>query len=206
MLSNFPTSIKAPRHVSESHSGQEIDSDGSFPRGWGRGCWRWYPAGDKRAQGQGETGLLAVGAKLTKVCVQRPWLTVVMVLLWNNWAGTSSVWSFKQHDAYYESIVKIDTYHLRTVQIIDSGEPLKWKQWVSLCLFSGSRLSMWFKVKGMATHSNILAWRIPWTEEPGRLQSIGLLRVGHDWNDLAHTQSNKISQEQSPCFCPRRVC
>ena len=35
--------------------------------------------------------------------------------------------------------------------------------------------------KGMATHSNILAWRIPWTEEPGGLQSIGLQRVGHDW-------------------------
>ena len=34
--------------------------------------------------------------------------------------------------------------------------------------------------EGMATHSNILAWRIPWTEEPGRLQSIGSLRVGHD--------------------------
>ena len=32
----------------------------------------------------------------------------------------------------------------------------------------------------MATHSNILAWRIPWTEESGRLQSIGLKRVGHD--------------------------
>ena len=32
----------------------------------------------------------------------------------------------------------------------------------------------------MATHSTILAWRIPWTEEPGRLQSIGLQRVGHD--------------------------
>ena len=32
----------------------------------------------------------------------------------------------------------------------------------------------------MATHSSILAWRIPWTEEPGRLQSIGLQRVGHD--------------------------
>ena len=30
--------------------------------------------------------------------------------------------------------------------------------------------------KGMATHSSILAWRIPWTEEPGRLQSIGLPR------------------------------
>ena len=32
----------------------------------------------------------------------------------------------------------------------------------------------------MATHSNILAWRIPWTEEPGGLQSTGLQRVGHD--------------------------
>jgi len=34
--------------------------------------------------------------------------------------------------------------------------------------------------KGMATHSSILAWRIPWTEEPGRLQSMGSQRVGHN--------------------------
>ena len=34
--------------------------------------------------------------------------------------------------------------------------------------------------EGMATHSSILAWRIPWTKEPGRLQSIGPHRVGHD--------------------------
>ena len=34
--------------------------------------------------------------------------------------------------------------------------------------------------KGMATHSRILAWRIPWTEEPGGLQSTGSQRVGHD--------------------------
>ena len=34
--------------------------------------------------------------------------------------------------------------------------------------------------KGMATHSSILAWRIPWTKEPGRLKSMGLQRVGHD--------------------------
>ena len=32
--------------------------------------------------------------------------------------------------------------------------------------------------KGMATHSSVLAWRIPWTEEPGRLQSVGSQRVG----------------------------
>ena len=34
--------------------------------------------------------------------------------------------------------------------------------------------------KERATHSNILAWKIPWTEEPGRLQSVGLRRVGHN--------------------------
>ena len=35
--------------------------------------------------------------------------------------------------------------------------------------------------KAMVTHSSTLAWRIPWTEEPGRLQSMGSLRVRHDW-------------------------
>ena len=34
--------------------------------------------------------------------------------------------------------------------------------------------------KAMAAHSSTLAWKIPWTEEPGRLQFMGLLRVGHD--------------------------
>ena len=34
--------------------------------------------------------------------------------------------------------------------------------------------------EGLATHSRILAWRIPWTEDPGELQSIGSQRVGHD--------------------------
>ena len=39
--------------------------------------------------------------------------------------------------------------------------------------------------EGMAIHSSILAWRIPWTEEPGGLRSIESQRVGHDWSDLA---------------------
>ena len=38
--------------------------------------------------------------------------------------------------------------------------------------------------KEMATHSSTLAWRIPWREEPGRLQSMGSQRVGHDWATL----------------------
>ena len=42
--------------------------------------------------------------------------------------------------------------------------------------------------KGMVTHSSILAWSIPCTEEPGGLWSIGLQRVRHDWSDLAHSK------------------
>ena len=43
--------------------------------------------------------------------------------------------------------------------------------------------------KGIATHSSILSWRIPWTEEPGGLQSMGLQRVRHDWVTNTHTQN-----------------
>ena len=39
--------------------------------------------------------------------------------------------------------------------------------------------------KAMATHSSVLAWRIPGTAESGGLPSMGLHRVGHDWSDLA---------------------
>ena len=41
--------------------------------------------------------------------------------------------------------------------------------------------------KGMASYFSILAWEIPWTEEPFWFQSMMLQRVGHDWNDLAHS-------------------
>ena len=44
--------------------------------------------------------------------------------------------------------------------------------------------------EGMATHSSILVWRIPWTEKPGGLQSVGSHTAGHNWSDWA-------------CVCPR---
>ena len=44
----------------------------------------------------------------------------------------------------------------------------------------------------MATHSSIHAWKIPWTEEPGKLQSMGLQRVGHDWSDLAAAAADVV--------------
>ena len=43
----------------------------------------------------------------------------------------------------------------------------------------------------MATHSSVLAWRIPGTEEPGGLPSMGSHRVGHDWSDSAAAEMNR---------------
>ena len=66
--------------------------------------------------------------------------------------------------------------------------------------------------KGMDTHFSILGWRIPWTEEPGRLQSMVLQRVGHDWETniftfifsltIALSLFKNIDQFQ---FCPKHI-
>ena len=60
-----------------------------------------------------------------------------------------------------------------------------WLRWWGICLQCGRlRLIPWWEdplENGMATHSSIFAWRIPWTEESSRLQSIGSQRVGHNW-------------------------
>ena len=53
--------------------------------------------------------------------------------------------------------------------------PIMWETWV-WSLGQEDPLE-----KEMATHSSTLAWKIPWTEEPGGLQSMGSQRVGHDW-------------------------
>ena len=52
--------------------------------------------------------------------------------------------------------------------------PTMWETWVQSL---GREVPL---EKEMATHSSILAWKIPWTEEPGRLQSMGSQRVGHN--------------------------
>ena len=44
--------------------------------------------------------------------------------------------------------------------------------------------------ESMATHSNIAAWRIPWTEEPDGLQSMGLQKVRHNWSELVPMHIN----------------
>ena len=51
--------------------------------------------------------------------------------------------------------------------------------------------------KEMATHSSILAWRIPWTKEPGGLQSMGSQRVRHDW-ETEHLHNSILTPSSIP--------
>ena len=66
--------------------------------------------------------------------------------------------------------------------------------------------------KEMATHFSTLAWKIPWTEEPGRLQSIGSQRDGHNFSFFHFTFSNtttgagQISPSTKSAGAPRRYC
>ena len=59
--------------------------------------------------------------------------------------------------------------------------------------------------KEMATHSSTLAWKIPWTEEPGQLQSMGSQRVRHDRATSLHslhTLSQEMEMQPTPAFLP----
>ena len=73
-----------------------------------------------------------------------------------------------------DSVNYIWVSHLRSTEIPPNFK--LWKNyWKSYCAQSA------FKGFLMATHSSTYAWKLPWTEEPSRLQSTGLQRVGHDW-------------------------
>ena len=61
-------------------------------------------------------------------------------------------------------------------------------------------------VKETTTHSSILAWRIPWTEEPGGLQSMGSRRVGHDSVTKQNHHKEKEKRKKSRHFKRKRDC
>ena len=71
-------------------------------------------------------------------------------------------------------IPSINSIWASLVAQLVKNPPAMWETWVP-SLGQEDPLE-----KGMATQSSILAWRTPWTEEPGKLQSIGSQRVGHD--------------------------
>ena len=63
----------------------------------------------------------------------------------------------------------------------------------------------WSLEKRMASHSSILAWRIPCTEKPGRLQSMGLQRIRHDWAVYTHVEANIRFTDlcSQTCWCEK---
>ena len=68
-------------------------------------------------------------------------------------------------------------YHVNRILVAQTVKhpPAMWETWIR-SLSQEDPLQ-----EGMATHSSTLAWKIPWMEEPGRLQSMGSKRVRHDW-------------------------
>ena len=83
-----------------------------------------------------------------------------------------------------------------------------WLRWLRICLQCGrARFDPWVRKipleRGMATHSRILAWRIPWTEEPGGLWSIGSQRVRHNWASNSYLQlvliTASVEMTHGPC-------
>ena len=76
-----------------------------------------------------------------------------------------------------DSFLVIILFYYRLLQDIEYSSPC---YTVGLCDLPVLYIAVFIWEKAMAPHSSILAWKIPWTEEPGRLQSMGSLRVRHD--------------------------
>ena len=83
-------------------------------------------------------------------------------------------WSLSICTISWDSYVKISRYKYRLFSIFPFSPA-----W--FCFICFKDMYIYMSEKAMATHSSTLAWKIPRTEEPGGLQSMGSLRVGHDW-------------------------
>ena len=92
---------------------------------------------------------------------------------------SSNAWIL-QNSAFFT--VQISHPYMTTRKIIALTRQTFFGKVMSLLFNMLSRLVIG---EAMAPHSSTPAWKIPWTEEPGRLQSMGSLRVRHDWSDLA---------------------
>ena len=106
--------------------------------------------------------------------------------------GWGILWNLEQ---FLSTIYKHASLVAQTIKRL----PAMWETWVR-SLGQEDPLQ-----KEMATHSSTLAWKIPWTEEPGRLQSMWLQRVRHDWTFLSFLISNKTIIDVFKLWCWRRL-
>ena len=115
--------------------------------------------------------------------------TIIVIMLLHSYSGQgmySSLYMISKVKNGKNKTLLCCHFTKERISFISTLKTRKWrlnspivpnKQIVDLGSIPGSARSL---EKEMATHSSILAWRIPWTEEPGRLQSTGSQRVGHD--------------------------
>ena len=105
---------------------------------------------------------------------------------------------FKNTQLFSNALVK-DNQVNKWVYKVLSKIPGTYLQY--LLSFSAPQLSS-PKEKAMTSHSSTLAWKIPWTEEPGGLQSIGSLRVRHDWvTSLSTFHFHALEKEMATHSC-----
>ena len=89
------------------------------------------------------------------------------------WATKEALRKESSYNSYGYNVIQIYVCVSLVAQMV-KNLPAMWETWVQSLGWEDP------PEKGMATHSSVLAWRIPWTEEPGGLQSMGLQRVRHD--------------------------
>ena len=115
-----------------------------------------------------------------------------------SWEDNSTFWGtvFKNKCIHWKTIIQLTPFSWESIgdaSVFPDGA--SGKELTCQCRSPKSRrFNPWWETleEEMATHSSILAWRIPWTEEPGGLQSMGSQRVGHDWSGLAHTDTQEM--------------
>ena len=75
----------------------------------------------------------------------------------------------------------------------------RWRSWsrIHLPMQEKQEMQIWSLGQKMVPHSSILAWEIPWTEEPGGLQSVRLQRVGHNWTANTHTHEETAENQHT---------
>ena len=108
---------------------------------------------------------------------------------------------------FYFSLLKFRSTAFQNT--VDNCGNISMRQHLNVCLYQ-QHYTFFFGLKfaveqRMAPHSSTLAWKIPWAEEPGRLQSMESLRVRHDWSDLAAAAAAEMLRTVPCTACSREL-
>ena len=138
---------------------------------------------------------------------------IALFILRNIWQNLNSFWNRRYLCTSVNFLILMVVFWLRRRMFIGNAHEYtkKWASQVALVVKNKSANAGDVEMRvpplvqedpleeGMATHSSILAWRIPWTVKPGGLQTIESQRVRHDWSNFAHMHilgNNDTSKEK----------